>query len=117
MKTPLVLAGIVAASCFTNVAEARTSSPAEFRGFEKCVSAVSDESRGLVTQRTYLINRDGANANYFINGSRWEAGDREAVRIECETANNGRTLLNASIEPGRWVQDRGAKVRVEVAQN
>lgn len=115
MKTPLLIAVALTATAATTAVQAKTSSPAEFRGYEKCVAAAEDESQGLRTKRSYLVNKQGENTNYFINGTRWESGDRAQVRISCETTDRGHTLLSALVEPGRWVQDKGARVRVELA--
>ena len=114
MKKSIVIAAAVVATASTT-AYAQTSSPADFRGYEKCVAAADAESSGLTTPRTYLINKEGDNKSYYINGSRWEAGQREQVRISCETSKNGRVLLSSAVEPGRWVQDSGTRVRVELA--
>ena len=114
MKKSLVIAAAVAATAST-AAYAKNSSPAEFRGYENCVGAAEEQSNGLTTPRSYLVNTAGENTNYYINGSRWEAGERESVRISCETTKNGRVLLSSAVEPGRFVQDSRTRVRVELA--
>ena len=112
MKKTLVIAAAVAAS---TTAYAQTSSTAEFRGYENCVDAVEEQSNGLTTPRSYLLNTAGEHTSYYINASRWEAGERAQVRISCETTKNGRVLLSSAVEPGRWVQDSRTRVRVELA--
>ena len=114
MKKSLVIAAAVVATAST-AAYAGPSSPAEFRGYENCVNAVEDQNAGLTTPRSYLLKREGSNTNYYINGSRWEDGAREQVRISCETTKNGRVLLSSAVVPGRWVQESGTRVRVELA--
>ena len=114
MKKSLVIAAAVATTAST-AAFAQTSSPAEFRGYENCVDAAEAESNGLTTPRSYLLNTAGDNTSYYINASRWAAGEREQVRITCETTKNGRVLLSSAVEPGRWVQDSRTRVRVELA--
>ena len=116
MKTSFILAAAVTATVATTAVEAKNSSPAEYRGYENCIEAADEQSHGLVTKRTYLISKDNEVTNYFVNGSRWEDGDRAQVRITCETTKAGRELLSTVIEPGKWVQERGV-VRVELAAN
>ena len=94
---------------------AKPSDSAELRGYDKCLDAAAEQSRGLATQRTYLLNTQGAQNQYYINASRWEDGNRVAVRIACETSANGRTLLSQSMTPGRFDTQRG-RVSVEVAK-
>lgn len=114
MKKTLVIATALAATA-TTTAYAKNSSPAEFRGYTNCVNAVQAQSQGFTTPRAYLLNTEGENTSYYINANRWQAGEREQVRITCETSKNGRVLLSSVVEPGRWVQDQGTRVRVELA--
>ncbi|NKB97012.1 MAG: hypothetical protein GKR90_00720 [Pseudomonadales bacterium] len=117
MNKSLILAVTLTAAATATTVQAKNSSTAEFRGFQTCVKAVDEQSNGLATKRTYLLNKENEKTNYFINGSRWEGSERTLVRISCATDRRGAKLLNASVEPGQWVQDRGARVRVELAQN
>ncbi|MFK7915389.1 MAG: hypothetical protein AB8B93_15855 [Pseudomonadales bacterium] len=94
---------------------AEPSNSAELRGYGKCVDAAAEQSEGLATQRFYLLNTQGDQNQYYINASRWEEGDRVAVRIACETSANGRVLLSQSVAAGRFEGQRG-RVSVEVAK-
>lgn len=105
-----------AALALTGAVQAKTSSPAEFRGYTNCVEAAEASSNGLVPSRAYFINRAGASAEYFINATRWENGERAEVRIACETVARGARVVSANLEAGRFTNST-ATVRVEVAQN
>lgn len=94
---------------------AQPSNSAELRGYDKCLDAAAEQSQGLAPQRFYLLNTEGEQNQYFINASRWEDGNRVAVRIACETSANGRTLLSQSVVPGRFDTQR-SRVSVEVAK-
>ncbi|MCZ6642718.1 MAG: hypothetical protein O7F71_14155 [Gammaproteobacteria bacterium] len=100
---------------FAGAALARPSQPSEFRGFETCIDAAKAEfTSGFVSNRTYFIDREGADNVYFINASALQAGDREPLMITCETSRNGRKLLAYSAAPGRFIPQRG-NVRIDVA--
>ena len=118
MKTTALIAGLSAASLtlMSFSTQARVSTDAEFRGYSECLSAAKRDSKGLVPGRAYLIERDGANAEYFINATRWENGERAYVRINCTTAARGQRLVSTVIEPGRFDNDRNPRVSVEIAQ-
>jgi hypothetical protein len=94
---------------------AKPSNPAEFRGYSKCVDMAQQSSRGLTTNRNYLTSATDSERAYFINGSRWEDGDRVRVRINCETSLSGRTLFSQNIDRGQFRNSRGS-VTVEVAE-
>ena len=106
----------VAALIGASTAFAGGSSYAELRGFNKCVNAAERDSRGLVVSRNYLINAQDSSNEYFINGSRWEEGERAAVRINCETTRSGRKLLAMELQPGQYI-DSDTQVTIEVAGN
>lgn len=109
------LAIISAAAMVSANAMAGQSSPAEYRGYSKCIDVAQQESNGLTPKRNYLMSKDGATFDYYINASRWESGDRVAVRIACQTGSYGRILISHSIEPGQFNQRRG-EVSIEVAK-
>ena len=113
-KTVLVTAASVALS-FGAVAQAKTSSESEFRGFQSCIDAADAVSNGLVASRQYLINKEGDTNLYFVNATRWEDGERNAVRVSCETNRRGNELLSKTIQDGRYDKS-GTRVTVEVAQ-
>lgn len=116
MQKLLVAVAATTALGLTTMAEARSSNTSEYRGYQTCLIAAESTSEGLVAKRNYLVNRDGANAEYFINATRWENGDRAAVRVECATEANGRQLLSATVEPG-YFTNQSTRVRVELAGN
>ena len=97
-------------------AAARTSSETEYRGYSECLAAAASESNGLVPAQSYFINKDGTDAQYFINATRWEEGVRTHVRIACETTARGARLVSAEVNPGIY-RNQTSSVRVEVAQN
>lgn len=111
-KTLAVAGGMALGSAS---ALADTSSPAEYRGYSKCLEAAAAQSRGLAADRFYLLNAEGTDRQYFINATRWQDGDRVPVRIACETSRSGRVLLSQSIAEGRFTSPRG-QVRIEVAE-
>ncbi|MEM1231064.1 MAG: hypothetical protein AAGI15_11040 [Pseudomonadota bacterium] len=94
---------------------AQPSTGPEFRGYSKCVDTAQRASRGLTTDRFYLTNTSAEAREYFINGTRWESGDRVKVRINCETSVSGRKLISYNIDQGQYRNTRGS-VTVEVAE-
>ena len=113
-KTTMATVALIALSS-TAVVQARTSTPAELRGYDNCVKAAKKQSNGLVTSKRYLIDNNGTTTLYYINATRWQDGDRSHVRIGCETRLNGNVLLSTSIEEGRF-DNRQTRVRVELAE-
>jgi hypothetical protein len=117
MKKALILTSAATALLLTGLtAHARTSSDAEFRGYEQCVDAAKKESRGLVTNRNYYLEQDGTNTQYYINATRWEDTKRAKVRIDRQTAVSGQRLVSADVTQGHFTLDAQPSVRVEVAQ-
>ena len=113
-KIAVTTAALLALAATVGV-EARPSSHKELRGYANCVDAADAQSNGLVPARKYLVEKQPEAMYYFVNATRWEEGERNHVRISCETTTNGRKLLNASIENGRF-DTNSTRVRVEVAQ-
>ena len=117
MKKALILTSAATALLLTGLTtHACTSSDAEFRGYGQCVDAAKKESRGLVTSRSYYVEKEGTDAQYYINATRWEDGKRADVRIDCQTAVRGQRLVSADITQGHFTLDAQPSVRVEVAQ-
>ena len=114
--TKLILGlAVTTLAVYSGVAEARSSSEVEFRGYQTCLESAEKTSNGLVPSRNYYVERDGASAQYFISATRWADGEREYVRISCETAARGHRLVTATIQEGAFRNNEGV-VRVEVAQ-
>ena len=116
MKILAFTAATVAAMTFATAVEARPSTDSELRGYNNCLEAAKADSEGLVPSREYLINKDGENTMYYVNATRWENGERNTIRVACETTKRGQSLVSASIEEGRFVE-RDSRVTVEVAAN
>lgn len=116
MKTLALTTVALTTFAFSASVDARPSTDAELRGYNNCLAAAQEQSKGLVPTREYLINKDGANTLYYVNATRWENGERNTIRVACETAVRGHNLISASIEEGRFI-DRDSRVTVEVAQN
>lgn len=114
-KTALITATSLAIG-FSAVADARPSSNAEFRGYQNCLDAAEKSSHGLVPSRVYLINKEGESNRYFVNATRWEEGERNAIRIACETNRQGSKLLSSAVQDGRY-DTKGTRVTVEIAKN
>ena len=115
MKPLIPLTAVVIATT-AFAAEARTSSAADFRGYSACLEAVERDSNGLVPARHYYIQKDGSNAWYYINATRWQDGERDSVRIACETSARGHKLVSSIVEQGRFSQAPSARNNVEIAQ-
>jgi hypothetical protein len=116
MKTIALMTTATALLAFTAIAEARTSSGAELRGYDNCVAAAKKESNGLVAGTNYLIDKAPGSTLYYVNATRWEDGERKNVRIACETAARGHNLVSSVIEDGRFT-NVDTRVTVEVAQH
>jgi hypothetical protein len=87
---------------FSAIAEARWDAPADKRGYETCKAAFRASSDGLVTERHHFIDKRAENPRYYINGTRWENGNRTAVKMACETHLNGSRVLLSEISTGRY---------------
>ena len=87
MKLIALTAVSLAALTSAMSAEARPSTQAEIRGYDRCVTAADEQSNGLVTSRYYFVDRGPQVSKYYVNGTRWEQGDRNDVRIACETTS------------------------------
>ncbi|MCR9259542.1 MAG: hypothetical protein NXH95_07450 [Pseudomonadaceae bacterium] len=116
MKKSVFIAALSTFLAYGAVVEARTSSDAEMRGYNNCVKAAKQESEGLVTSREYLINKERGIYEYYVNATRWEQGERNTIRVACETAQRGAKLISASIEEGRFVPEE-TRVTIDVAAN
>ena len=99
---------------FTGLAEARSGTLADQRGYENCRDVFVAESNGLATTRHYLVDRSGETPRFYINGARWEDGERTLARMTCDTAGTGGRVLASTIEPGRFIH-RNPRVTIEVA--
>ncbi len=115
MKTSLLATSAFALCLSATFAEARTSTDAEFRGYQQCVNAADRESRGLVPSRNYYLDK-GETSLYYVNATRWEEGERAAVRVACETDLRGHRLLSANVSPGHFTLDRTGSVTIDIAQ-
>jgi len=99
---------------FTGFVEARQGTFAEQRGYENCRTQFADQSRGLETTRHYFVDRSAETPRFYINGSRWEDGERTLARMTCVTTPSGARILASEVESGRFL-NRHPKVTVEVA--
>ncbi len=114
-STPLIAAIALAASVsMIPQAEARSSSHAELRGYQNCLEAASDEGVSLYPSRTYLIKQTSSENHYFINGYQWQNGERQPLRVACETSTSGRQLVNVEVANGRY---RSRTSAIDVAAN
>ncbi len=84
-------------------AAATTSSEAELRGFNQCLSNVQGIDGKVVTPRTYLMKKTATDNHYFINLTTWVDGERTPVRVSCRTDHAGRTLLSQDLATGTYV--------------
>ena len=93
-------------------AAAQTSSVTEMRGYSNCLAAAkTPELKGVTTPRVYYIASNGDSKTYFVNTWAWQDGERVARRINCETTNNGRKVLNVVSADGRYaLNDRNGVV-------
>lgn len=98
------LSMVAAAVAVSGAAVAQASSPSQSRGYSKCLNAAAEQSQGLSSQRNYLFSRDGAKSQYYINATRWQNGERVAIRINCQTTANGQMLLSHDIAEGRFAR-------------
>ena len=112
-KTLLIL--VAAAASIAIAAQARVSNHAEMTGYNTCVNASEGQFHGLVLSRDYFVAQNPGAKSYYINGTAWENGDRIAVRIACDTSNNGRDLKNVTTGSGRFALHKNTDpVRVAV---
>lgn len=116
MQKSIVIAATAGLIAFSAVAEARTSSSSEIRGYNTCVAEAKKDSNGLVVGKQYLIDKRGNNTRYYVNGTRWEDGERNDVRVACETAARGHQLVSATVEDGNFTTHE-PRVRIDVAKN
>ena len=102
MTRTLTLAAALSAISLAPLAEARPSSHSELRGLENCMDAAADEGMETNPGRTYYIQKEDGENNYFINGFAWQNGDRVPLRIACTTSSNGRQLVSLDFAEGRY---------------
>jgi hypothetical protein len=98
---------------FAGLAEARPGTLAEQRGYANCRSVFAADSSGLATPRHYFVEHGSDTARFYINGARWEDGERTLARMTCDTTTGARVLAS-SIDSGRFVH-RNARITIEVA--
>ena len=116
MNKFVTIAAATALTASAFAVEARTSSPADYRGYEACVAAADRDSNGLVPSRHYYLEKDAGTNYYYINATRWQDGARDSVRIACETTHRGHKLVSSVIEQGRFSQAPSNNQNVEIAQ-
>jgi len=97
--TALLMSGSVLLS---SAALAGTSTPNEFRGYKACLEANADSFRGLVPERTYLVNDSEQSRTYYINATAWQNGERVEVGMSCETNKAGRLIENKGVRLTRY---------------
>ncbi|MGE0623600.1 MAG: hypothetical protein AB7I04_15805 [Pseudomonadales bacterium] len=103
MKAPLIFATVTALT-FSLGAQAETrSTPSELRGYQACLDAATKDARGLVTDRTYLIDQRDGKRTYYINATAWENGARVDVAYSCQTSLSGRLLTTFEPTASRYV--------------
>jgi hypothetical protein len=116
MNKSTLIAAAAALVAFSAVAEARTSTSSEIRGYNTCVAEAKKDSNGLVVGQQYLIDKRGSNTRYYVNGTRWEDGERNDVRVACETSARGHKLVSTTIADGNFTTHE-PRVRIDVAKN
>lgn len=103
---------------FAGIAEARPGTLSEHRGYESCRQVFAEQSSGLATQRHYYVEKIGEKADatprFYINGARWEDGERTLARMTCDTTKNGGRVLASEVAPGRFIH-KHARITIEVA--
>lgn len=103
MKTTLILAAIAALAASLGASAETRSTPSEMRGYQACLDASAQDYRGLVTNRTYLIEKRADQRTYYINATAWQDGERVNVGLRCETDRNGRLITAAEPTNARYV--------------
>ena len=101
---------------FSAMSEARAGTLADQRGFEACSSEFRAASDGLVTARYHYVDKSAGDPRFYINGTRWEAGERATVKMACDTARNGLSVLATEISAGRYEGQR-TRITIEVVGN
>ncbi len=99
---------------FTSLAEARPGTLADQRGYENCRAVFAADSSGLSTTRHYFVDRSEAKPRFYINGARWEYGERTLARMTCDTTPTGARVVSSEIAEGRFIH-KNAKITIEVA--
>lgn len=100
---------------FAGIAEARPGTLAEQRGYENCRSVFAAGSSGLATTRHYYVDRSADTPRFYINGARWERGERTLARMTCDTTATGTRVLASEIASGRFVHQH-PRITIEVAE-
>ncbi len=118
-KSPLTIAAAAAllstaGLLLSPAAGAVTSSASEFRGYQACLEAHQDAFRGLVTERTYLVQQKADSRTYYINATAWDNGERVEVGFSCETTRSGKLLSKNAVANTRYA---AASDSVQVAGN
>ena len=112
-KTQIIAAGIATLAAGISMASiAGHSSPAEFRGYQACLSATEGEFSGLVLQRDYLLSQAEEHQTYYINATAWQHGARAQVGISCDTSRNGRKVLRTTTSNASFAMATASEVRI-----
>lgn len=101
---------------FSALSEARDGTFADQRGFAACTSEFRAASVGLVTDRHHYIDKRAENPRFYINGTRWEDGSRADVKMTCDTAPSGSTVLASEISAGKY-KGQHTRITIEVADS
>jgi hypothetical protein len=110
----ILLITTAAVATLAMTAQAKVSSTSELRGYNACVEAADPELKGLHLTRVYYLNQEADKNVYYLNGSAWQSGERVAVRISCDTTNNGHRLLSQTNNEGRYTIEH-TNVQIQVA--
>jgi len=102
MKTIATITAAAICLTFAATSEARGGSYRGVRGIDNCVKAAARESTGLSTSKGYYVDHSTEARQFYVNGTRWENGERKQIRIACTTSKSGNQTLNVNVADGRF---------------
>jgi hypothetical protein len=115
MRTIATITTVAISLTFASASEARNGSFRDATGLDNCVRAAASESTGLSTNKRYYVDHSTEARQFYVNGTRWENGERKKVRIACTTSKSGHQVLAVSVASGRFKNVEPAP-RIDVAQ-
>ena len=78
-------------------------SMARSSGFQKCVSAVDQDTRYLRVEPKYFTHSREDSRTYYMNAVGYRSDVSGPIRIACETSTSGHKVLNVNVEGGRYL--------------
>lgn len=113
MRARALILAVAASVGFSTGVSAANSSPADMRGFNRCVAAFDASNlTGVTLPRVYYIAANAESKTYYLNTSAWQDGVRVAKRVTCKTSRSGRKVYSVQSADGRYALRNSPRLNV-----